>query len=272
MPPDETREPLWRVALRPRMVGALVLLLLAAAVCGRLGVWQLDRAQVRGAAGEAQRVAEAVAAPAVPLTDVLEPQVTFAGGLVGRKVSVTGTYDATGQLLVGDRALDGRRGALVLTPLRVDGRGVLPVVRGWVGEPSAASPPPAGRVSVVGYLQAGESPGSGVLNGGTDAISPAELLNVWGGPIWTGYVVLASSTPAQDDALALLGPPSRTGTGLNLQNLAYAAQWWIFGGFALLVWIRMLRDERDELAQTLAPSPGASVADVPGPDLVSPPT
>lgn len=228
----------------------LLLLLAAAAVCARLGVWQLDRAQVRGSANEAQRVADAVAAPAVPLAEVLEPQQTFTGGLVGRKVEVTGRYDPSSELLVTGRAHDGEVGYLVVTPLRVDGSGVVAVARGWTESPDDVPPAPTGDVTVTGYLQAGESSGTGIVDGRTDAISPAELLNVWGGPIWTGYVVLSSSDPAQDAGLALLDPPSRTGTGLNLQNLAYAAQWWIFGGFALVVWFRMVRDERDDLAAT----------------------
>src|SRR5699024_9467410 len=96
--------------------------------------------------------AELVAAPAVPLQDVLAPQTTFSGDLVGRKVSVTGAYDADGQLLVTGRAHDGVTGVLVLTPLRTADGAVLPVVRGWVADPADADPPPAGIVHVTGYL------------------------------------------------------------------------------------------------------------------------
>ena len=43
--------------------------------------------------------------------------------------------------------------------------------------------------------------------------------------------------------MALLDPPTKPGAGLNIQNLAYAAQWWIFGAFAVLLWLRLVRDE-----------------------------
>jgi cytochrome oxidase assembly protein ShyY1 len=241
---------LLRAAVRPRMIVLLVVFLAAAAVCARLGAWQLDRAQVRGAKAEDRHVAELVAAPPVPLADVLTPQTSFRGDMVSRKVSVTGTYDAAGQVLVGDRAHDGVTGYLVVTPLREAGGAVLPVVRGWVATPSDADVPPAGDVALVGYLQASEQAGEGVRlsdgsasGGRADAVSSAELLNVWGGPIYTGYLVVASSDPAQSDALALLDPPRKPGAGLNLQNLAYAAQWWLFGGFAVLLWLRLVRDE-----------------------------
>ena len=41
----------------------------------------------------------------------------------------------------------------------------------------------------------------------------------------------------------LLDPPTAPGAGLNIQNLAYAAQWWIFGAFAVILWLRLVRDE-----------------------------
>jgi len=264
-----SREPttMLRAAVRPRMLVLLVLLLGAAAVCGRLGVWQLDRAEIRGASATAQRLAAQEAVAPVALGDMLAPQTAFSGELVGRRVLARGVYDAAGQVLVVDRTLDGRTGYLVLTPLRVtdDRPGptagsasladaaqvvadapVLPVVRGWVAVPddAAALAVPPGEVTVTAYLQSSEASGRADLPAGqVDAISSAQLLNRWGGPIWTAYAVLTASDPDQGDALALLPAPVRSGTGLNLQNLAYAAQWWIFGGFAIFLWLRMVRDE-----------------------------
>lgn len=237
------RVPFWRAAVRPRSLVLLLVLLAATLVCGRLGTWQLDRAQVHGAAQAERRQQELVAAPPVPLTEVLAPQTPFSGDLIGRKVAVSGTFDAAEQLLVDGRAHDGRPGALVLTPLRTADGAVLPVVRGWVAQDADADRPPAGPVDVVGYLQVSEEAGSGIADGRTDAISSAELLNVWQGPIWTGYLVLASSEPAQAPSLALLDPPRRPGSGLNVQNLAYAVQWWVFGLFCAALWIRLVRDD-----------------------------
>ncbi|KQY25525.1 hypothetical protein ASD16_02045 [Cellulomonas sp. Root485] len=245
-----------RAAVRPRMLLLLVLLLAAAALCARLGAWQLDRAQVHGAAAAERHTAELVAAPAVPLDDVLVPQTTFTGDLVGRKVAVTGTYDADGQLLVTGRAHDGTTGLLVLTPLTTTEGAVLPVVRGWVATPADADVPPDGTVDVTGYLQASEQAGTGVADGQTDAISSAELLNSWGGPIYTGYLVVSSSDPAQSGSVALLDPPTKPGAGLNIQNLAYAAQWWIFGAFAVLLWLRLVRDEARGSGADVSPAEG----------------
>jgi cytochrome oxidase assembly protein ShyY1 len=251
------------------MIGILLLILLAAAVCARLGVWQLDRAYERAQLAAQQEAAEARAGGPAGLGELLLPQTAFPGELVGREVWATGTYGPEGQLLVTGRSLDGRTGYLVLTPLRVsdDGTGgaswaslsgapVLPVVRGWVE--SADDAPglavPDGEVRVTGWLQASEStsdapapdnPGGPPL---TDSIATGALVNAWGGPIYSGYVVLTSSDPAQvapaDGGPAPLPRPViEGGEGVNLQNVFYALQWWVFGVFAFALWVRLVRDE-----------------------------
>jgi cytochrome oxidase assembly protein ShyY1 len=239
-----------RAAVRPRMVVILVLMLAAAAVCARLGIWQLDRAHQRTQA-EAP-VAGQEAPDPTPLGDVLQPQTSFRGDLVARQVTATGAYEAEGQLVVTGRVVEGQAAYLVLTPLRVvsgDGRAgaVLPVVRGWLTSPddAASLEVPVGEVTVTGYLRASEA--SGALDtsaGTTDAISSAQLVNVWGGPIYSGYLALAGSDPAQPAGLTPLPPPvADEGGGWDLRNLGYAAQWWIFGLFAVGLWVRLVRDE-----------------------------
>jgi cytochrome oxidase assembly protein ShyY1 len=259
-PRDPGRAPttVLRAARRPRMVALLVALLGVAAITGRLGVWQLDRAQQRGAQAESRLVAAQQAAAPRAIGDVLAPQASFRSELVGRSVQVRGRYEAGGQLVVAGRVLAGRTGYLVLTPLRVtDAAGragwagpdpVLPVVRGWVADPAAAADlltVPAGPVALTGYLQVSEGSGSGAAGGRTDAISSAELVNSWAGPIYSGYLVLVQAQPAQPAGIATLGPPTPGGGGSswNIQNLAYTAQWWIFGAFALFLWVRLVRDE-----------------------------
>lgn len=249
------------------MIGLLLLFLLAAAVCARLGVWQLDRAQERGRLAETQAAAEAQSQGPEALGSLLAPQSTFPGNLVGRQTWVEGEYVPGTQMLVEGRAHDGDAGFLVLSALRVseDGTGaaswadlsgapVLPVVRGWVPATADGSEPdvsdvvladPTGPVRLAGYLQASEALGQGSdVPGRTDSISSASLANTWGGPIYSGYLVVSSADPAQADAIVLLDRPSiEGGEGLNLQNLFYALQWWIFGGFAVLLWLRLVRDE-----------------------------
>jgi len=271
------------------MIGLLLLFLLAAAVCARLGVWQLDRAHERGELQERQAAAERLAAGPEGLGVLLPPQSTFPGDLVGRSAWVEGEYDGSQQLLVAGRALDGETGYLVLTPLRVsdDGTGgaswarlsgppVVPVVRGWVddatgdallaegGAGGAASlAPPDGAVRVTGYVQASEAAGGDDPAGGsTDAISSAVLANAWGGPIYGGYLVVSTSDPAQDGVALLPRPTIEGGEGIGVRNLFYALQWWIFGAFAVLLWARLVRDEARGADATVDEDPFAAVGDV----------
>lgn len=252
------------------MLAVTAVLAVVVVATGTLGTWQLDRARANGQRSADARVAAQRAAEPRDLLDVLAPQQGFDGAAVGVKVQVTGHWDVDDQVLVTGRAKADAPGDLVLTGLRVPGAGdaVLPVVRGWLADSGAGSgggaaadgsgvddgtgggaaasalaDPPAGEVTVIGYLQPAESADGAIpVDGRVTSISPAGLLQEWDGPIWSGYLVLESVDPV-DPATPLPELPGATSSADNLRNLAYAAQWWIFGAFAVLVWWRFLRDQ-----------------------------
>ena len=244
-----------RAGTRPRLLGILVILLAGAALCIRLGAWQLDRAQERGdQAAALEQVTQAEADP-VPLGDVVAPQTGFTQNMVGTQVAVVGEYVPELQFFVGGREQDGTEGYYLLSALAVadaDGA-LLPVVRGWVGEPDPAYlEVPRGEVRVTGFVAGSEAATSGLdpdLATGAEIglISPAQLVNVWGGPMYSGQLRLQTQDPAAEagtlPAIEPVGPPVIEDAGLNIRNLAYAAEWWIFGGFALVLWWRVVRDE-----------------------------
>jgi len=183
-----------------------------------------------------------------------------AGDDSGRQVSVTGRYDPAHQLLVPDRSLDGRTGYYVLTPLRVDGGAALPVVRGWlpgdVTAAHAAAVPaaPTGEVTVVGALQYPETSDTpGVYGGGAlpagqlGIISAASLVNVLPYPVYGGWVT-AADPAAPLKAVPTAAPPD---SGLDLrafQNLGYTGEWFVFAGFAVFMWFRLVRREGEARA------------------------
>lgn len=120
--------------------------------------------------------------------------------------------------------------------------------------------PPAGPVEVTGMLEASEAAQSGIGADGTvQEIATPLLVNVWGAPMYAGYVAETSPSPGLRPMPAAVSEFSR---GLNLQNLGYAAQWILFGGFFLYLWWRSVRtrylDERadahDRLVSRLAAS------------------
>ncbi|WP_158277151.1 SURF1 family protein [Serinibacter arcticus] len=251
-------------ALTPRMLGILALIVAAAIVCANLGAWQIDRAFERA---DAARAAEAAAlSDAAPdaLTEVLEPGAHVMGAMVGHPYEVTGTFDPAGEVLVPDRLVDGESGYLVVTPLRVDGTDAwLAVVRGWSASAEGLPPAPPEPVTLTGAITAGEAFENLALPAGqVDSISPAYFAGTWGLPIYNAYLVPDAESTAALGGLAVVPAPSLDGgTGVDLRNLAYAVQWYVFGGFALFVWYRLVRDDvlaRREDAQAALAAPAAA--------------
>jgi surfeit locus 1 family protein len=134
----------------------------------------------------------------------------------------------------------------------------LPVVRGWVPNPddpaAAAWAAPSGPVTLEGVLQPDEPPAASAPTGGRmHSLDVADLLNRWGTPIYNGFVVLTSQqadVPADVVQPQLVPPPQPQPHGIAWRNAAYAVQWWVFGGFALVMWWTMVRQAaRDDAAQ-----------------------
>lgn len=247
-----------RVALRPRFLGLLALMIVATLVCGLLATWQWQRAhRALTAAPETQQ--------AVPLDGLAAVGEPVTNAAAGRLVTVSGTFDPAEQVLVPGRRIDGVDAVIVVTSLHVtaaDGTEArLPVARGWLPEDEVrgadgqvdaarAPTPPAGEVELTGRLEASEQAQAGIADDGTAAqISTPLLVNAWGSPMYSGYVAQTSETaglrpmPAADSAFS---------RGLNWQNLGYAAQWVIFGAFFLYLWWRSVRTRfLDEQADRL---------------------
>jgi len=237
-----------RTALRPRWLALLVIVLLAATAMARLGQWQLDRARQESRAAEQARQPGRPA----PILDVLRARQTFTGAVADRLVVAEGRWDPQRQLLIPGRRLDGLTGLWVLTPLRLADGSAVAVVRGWVPEPgaAAAAPPPDAEVSVTGRLRPAEpaadrAPGdsAGLPAGQLERVAVVQLIQRWPYPLLTGYLVQTGQTPPATGPAPKLVPSEPSGGGLALRNVSYALQWWLFAGFGLFLWWRLVRDE-----------------------------
>ncbi|MFD1660377.1 SURF1 family protein [Streptomyces caeni] len=238
---------MYRFLLTPRWWAINVFVLLAIPFCIFMGSWQLSRFEVRvqehRTAGE-QAVADRKAA-ARPLDQLLPVDQSTSG----KRATATGRYGK--QLLVPDRELDGRRGFYVLTMLRTDGGKALPVVRGWLPgdvDPAKAPAAPGGEVTVTGALQASESPGAtgGLPAGQTAAISSASLVNLVPYDVYDAWVTLDRA----DSGMRAVPAATPQGSGLDLkafQNLGYTGEWFVFAGFTVFMWFRLLRREVEYL-------------------------
>ncbi|MFC4500822.1 MULTISPECIES: SURF1 family protein [Streptomyces] len=239
---------MYRFLLTPRWWGINVFVLLAIPFCVFMGSWQLSRFEARvDAQRDAKEQAQAARTEAArPLAEMLPVDKVTSG----KQVIARGRYGK--QLLVPDRQLDGKNGYYVLTLLRTDGGKALPVVRGWLpgrADSGRAPAAPSGEVSVTGALQASEQPGDngvsaqgGLPAGQTAAISAASLVNLVPYDLYDAWITLDTA----DSGMTAVPASAAPDTGLDLkafQNLGYTGEWFVFAGFVVFMWFRLLRRE-----------------------------
>ncbi|MFF9771301.1 SURF1 family protein [Streptomyces sp. NPDC014636] len=239
---------MYRFLLTPRWWGINVFVLLAIPFCIFMGSWQLSRfeGRVQDHRAASERAASGQDGAARPLRSMLPVDKNTSG----RRVTASGRYGE--QLLVPGRELDGKRGFYVLTLLRTDSGKALPVVRGWLpGTADSARAPaaPTGEVTVTGALQASETPGDngvsaagGLPAGQTAAISSASLVNLVPYRLYDAWVTLDKG----DAGMKAVPASAPEGSGLDLkafQNLGYTGEWFVFAGFVVFMWFRLLRRE-----------------------------
>lgn len=242
-----------RTALQPRWLALLGAVVVVAVAFGWLGSWQLGVARDRGAEKARREIA---ARPPVALEQVLQPQRPFATVADGRRVIARGTYDPQRQVLIAHRLQRGVDGWWVVGALRTAGGGWLPAVRGWVPTPddprAAPSAAPSGPVEVRGVLQPDDAPvedAEPLPDGRLAALDAADLVNRWGSPIYNGFLVVTQEVPASGSPLSAaqperVPPPQPQPSGLAWRNAAYAVQWWVFAGFAFVLWWKMVRQDQ----------------------------
>ncbi|MCW2883042.1 MAG: hypothetical protein JWQ95_7142 [Sphaerisporangium sp.] len=249
-----------RTLLSPRLVGLHMVTIAVLISFTFLGRWQLGVFEDSGRP-------HAVLDPApVALSTLVQPGKRLPVEALSRQVTVEGTFDASRQLLVAERASTVESGGgkasgyWLLTPLKLPDGSMVPVVRGWVA--SATDPAtvvPQGPVSVTGRVQPSEPSDfaerrtAPLPAGQVATVSTAELINVWRGVrLQDGFVVSTAEVavkhppPAQVASAPteklVAAPPPTVGGGFTWRNLAYAAQWWIFAAFAVFMWFHFVRD------------------------------
>ncbi|GAA3731135.1 SURF1 family protein [Salinactinospora qingdaonensis] len=240
--------------LRPRWLAIHLAALLIVCGCATLGYWQFLRAQqptLEQVTNQAQDLAAAR-----DVTTVLHPGEYIPASLENQAITATGRYDTEAQLLVPARH-DGERGYYVIVPLVTAADTAITVNRGFIDEATAAQgPPPAGegRITVRGWLLSPQEEGAegysamSVPDGQAARIAPALLVNEWPYQLYAGYLNLADQNiPPSAAARAALQPvdPPEPPTEIDWDwgNVSYAAQWWVFGGAAIVFWVSLVRRE-----------------------------
>lgn len=219
----------------------------AAAGTARLGWWQLDRAQQKQRA-QAEIVQRQALTP-LALNELARTPTQVTDQLQ-RRAELQGQWLARHTLYLDNRAMDGRAGFIVLTPLALDDGTALLVERGWVGrhfqDRSIVPPPPEepGRITVQGRIVDGptrvfefEPAASGAIRQNVDLRELARETGLDLRP------VSLRQTGPQPSPLLRDWPRPDAGV---YKNHGYAFQWFALSALILFlyVWFQILRPRR----------------------------
>jgi surfeit locus 1 family protein len=210
----------------------LLISLVFAGICARLGFWQLSRRQQRLASNA--RIEGRITKAPVPVARV---DRDTASSRFSRAI-VSGAPDYDHEILLTYRGNDGAPGVDILTPVRVPGLDSAVLVnRGWVYSPDASTiERPLWRDTVttwMGYVDTFEPQGDSVRDGRIKRTNYAAISRALPYPILPFYVVAlgdSGANPSNVPHIVRLGSPKLDeGPHLN-----YAFQWFGFAIIALV--------------------------------------
>jgi hypothetical protein len=219
-----------------RKIGFVLLIVIFAATFVRLGIWQLDRAQL------VQEISKPVADKAeVAIETLIKPRISIPDNAKGRLISATGSYE---RILQAPNQSSGENSVrenwqVGILKLR-NGAGVL-VVRG-VGD----STPPNQLIEVRGRLFPSQIEDRAVganLASEISRLDSTVLLSRVNFDLYDGYVIAISEKP--DSQIERVPAPQIVvkAAGFYWQHISYVVIWWLM---ALLVLCMPLFKRRSE--------------------------
>jgi cytochrome oxidase assembly protein ShyY1 len=219
-----------------RKIGFAILLFIFAATFVRLGIWQLDRAQL------VQEISKPVADKAeVAIETLIKPRISIPDNAKGRLVSATGSYERILQAPNQSSGENSVRENWQVGILKLNnGAGVL-VVRG-VGD----STPPNQLIEVRGRLFPSQIEDRAVganLASEISRLDSTVLLSRVNFDLYDGYVIVISEKP--DSQIERVPAPQIVvkAAGFYWQHISYVVIWWLM---ALLVLCMPLFKRRSE--------------------------
>ncbi len=224
-----------------RRYGIFILGAAVAAVCVRLGFWQVSRLHQRRALRAQLERRERM--PPLDLAALKDG----ADSLAYRPATVRGTFDFAHQLLVTERVVDEVPAVYVVTPLRYGDRAVL-VERGWT--PSAdgysapldalAEPDTATVTGVLLSVPRGAAPDAGAWPLHVRRDDPATLAERVPYPLFPLVLRRTHATGPLPAGLRPVAAPTLD----NGPHLSYAIQWFSFAAIAVVGSIILFAKQR----------------------------
>ena len=238
-----------RIALRPRWIAALILVLAVAAGFVLLSQWQLSRSVERAA------VVDRDTETMVALETIATPQRGVTTDAEGRLARIDAEFIADDFSVLSDRPNDGVSGYWLVGHAVTPSGASLAVALGWAptqDEARAAAPDVPTSLTLEGrYLTSDPPADDDFEKGQRSAMAVATLINEWSvapTSVYGGYLVLAEAPSALE---VIDAPPPTQEVVLNWLNVFYAVEWVVFAGFAVFLWWRFVRDEWEREQEAL---------------------
>jgi len=220
-----------------------VAVVLLAWLAAFLGEWQFSRLEERQ---DRNAIVERnVAAEPVPADELLAVGDPVASTEEWRRVSATGEYDVDDTVVVRYRTREGASGVDVVVPLVTEEGPALLVDRGWMAtdnqgtRPEDIPAPPAGEVTVTGWVRRDGTDATKVTDRSTRAISSVAISEALGIQAYGGFLELESEDPPPAEPLERVELPD-LGQG---PHFFYGLQWWFFGLLAIGGFLYLAYDE-----------------------------
>jgi surfeit locus 1 family protein len=239
----------FKVATRPKWVGALFLALAVAAIFASLAQWQADRTY--------RYVPKAPATQtAVPLAELAASSANFEAHQVDRLVEFPATPIPGLAYVVANRIqLDGRGGSTtgywLVRPAITDEGKLITLALGWFSSFDEAKTHALAYKSLAedqslkpfaGIYEPGEDPrpANGIV---FESLSVAQIINQPGLPenvdAYAGFVIVQKPVLEGEKIVIGNNPGS---TVFNWLTAFYAVEWTLFAGFAVFLWGRLVKD------------------------------
>lgn len=203
-------------------IGLVVLALFLAAILFRLGVWQLDRAQLLQELAKPQKERAVV-----ELLSVAEKNVALSTDALNRIVKFRGTFIDNLQA-PNQEDVNGKKSTWSVGVFQVTGSGKIVVVRGiHSGQPKIDSK----EVEITGRLMPSQinNKFGEVRDGFLPRIDSALLLSDFGSDFFDGYVIVRSEIPESGLEKVPTPQPIIKVAGFYWQHISYVIVWWLMG-------------------------------------------
>ena len=221
-----------------RLLASTLLMISALAVTAGLGAWQYTVAYRNDVVN---LVAERSAVGLAEVSDIGE---YLAESNYGQAVNVSGVLDCRRPVKID---FFGNRDPWELCQLELQDATALAVVFATAPENFV------GEVDLLGRIQPAHSvdamPARYEAKSTVPAINTDDLVLRWQKNTHDGYVLVTAANPEFDaellDASLVEWPP----VGIQMRNLFYAWQWWIFAAFTIFIWAKFTIDDYRDLIQ-----------------------